>query len=866
MSLNLEACSLGDPLHFSAPSRWSPPWDQPLACTELLTDPTWSTRTFDVWRAYEPADAPVVDQGWKIHVSTTVDTAQRVVALVGRHCQEHRIPWKHALSLAMVVSANGRSCHRASSGKSIAVYPPDLDAFVATADSLAELLRGEPGPYVLSDRQWVPDAPVYFRYGAFRALQAWTEDGRRVPALRVRGELVEDDRHVPYRNPRGIDVPDQIRARTTPHALPDDLPVTLVEAVQHSGCGGVYRGRLRADESPVVVKEARPWTGGTPMMAASIERLAHEARVLDELGGVATPRLRATFTLDGHLFVAADQVPGVNLRHWVAAHHPQLTAHPTPHALDQYARDCARISDGLTRAVAGMHAAGWAHNDLHPGNVIVGPELDVRLADLEFASHPDSTERPGMDCAGFARADGTARDRDLFGLLMIQAWMWHPGVGPLVELVPETLDQHTEIAARWFGAAAAPVRAAAAAYARSGRRARVAERTRHTIHPAGPAVTVADLVAYLSEVATPDEQVLFPGGTPVHSSTLDSLSLAHGTGGILLALVGAGEQVRPEWVEHFARTTDAPPSPLSSPGLWDGWTGVALAWALLGDERRADLALGRARAALDGCTDPTVWSGLAGHAWGLLGIAKVTGDSSLRHAARRVLGALAHDADGWAGRAGPPGLLHGPSGIGDVLAVAAVELDELGWSAAAARLVERDVSRCVRGATGTLDLTDAGTSLPYLGHGSVGVALARRQVGRTLGRSPDDVDSSLLRAGMVDLMVEPGLIHGRLGIAYALRLLGTRDESPDAAAARRWATVHTDSLPLYAVGVGRGIGIVGRGGGRLSADLATGAAGAVAVLSHAERPALIDLLLGQSLDLSHPQMSGQRTADHGLTR
>ena len=32
-----------------------------------------------------------------------------------------------------------------------------------------------------------------------------------------------------------------------------------------------------------------------------------------------------------------------------------------------------------------MHGAGWVHRDVSPGNVLVGAEGKVRLADLEYA-------------------------------------------------------------------------------------------------------------------------------------------------------------------------------------------------------------------------------------------------------------------------------------------------------------------------------------------------------------------------------------------------------------------------------------------------------------------------------------------------
>ena len=210
MTENNELNCLGDPLHFSHPIRWAPPWSEELVAEPVVTARGWRSHHFDIWTSHVHARAPVAQQGWKIHVSTTPADAKSVLHVVAAACKERRVPFKHVRSTALVVAVNARSTHRSTSGKAIAIYPSDDATFLELVDHLATSLQGKHGPYVLTDRRWDEGAPVYFRYGAFLPMVTYTDDGRRV-AARARGEaLIEDDRRVPFRAPHDIHPPQPV--------------------------------------------------------------------------------------------------------------------------------------------------------------------------------------------------------------------------------------------------------------------------------------------------------------------------------------------------------------------------------------------------------------------------------------------------------------------------------------------------------------------------------------------------------------------------------------------------------------------------------------------------------------------------------
>jgi histidine kinase len=146
----------------------------------------------------------------------------------------------------------------------------------------------------------------------------------------------------------------------------------------------VHRGRRASDDLPVVFKQARD-----PSFAARLKpRLTHELTVLRQLEAVACRyALRPVELIDSAELCA-------------------LVTHDTG---GRALRDC--LSGGerlplrttmdlgrrLSMALGDMHAAGWVHRDLNPGNVVYTPETDdVCLIDFGIAMEVRHPTPPGV--------------------------------------------------------------------------------------------------------------------------------------------------------------------------------------------------------------------------------------------------------------------------------------------------------------------------------------------------------------------------------------------------------------------------------------------------------------------------------------
>lgn len=154
----------------------------------------------------------------------------------------------------------------------------------------------------------------------------------------------------------------------------------IVEAVQVLVDSDVYRARL-ADGSHAALKIARE---GAQSAVAAL--LRHEAAVLRALDGEVNPRVLASGEHAGCGFLLSSWAAGVDV-HDAAAEARRLGGpHGVAAVLD--------LAERIVAAYAHLHSQDVVHGDVHPRNVLVGPDERVVVLDFGFAV------RVGVDEAG----------------------------------------------------------------------------------------------------------------------------------------------------------------------------------------------------------------------------------------------------------------------------------------------------------------------------------------------------------------------------------------------------------------------------------------------------------------------------------
>ncbi|MCC5578819.1 class IV lanthionine synthetase LanL [Microtetraspora sp. AC03309] len=347
----------------------------------------WEVRPGTPWTYVTPVGSTTRPQGWKLHVSATPLSAPLVLARVVEVLGRHQCAFKFASNLQELVGLISRETDRGSVGKFVTVYPPDDETAVVIAEELHSATYALSGPPILSDRAYRPGSLVHYRYGVFSAPSELGNDGTYDSRLTAPDGTKEFDRRDAWYSPPAWAACPFESGQAPPKATrPEQVLLgdrfMVRKAIRHSAKGGVFRAEDRLEGGEVVIKQARPHLGASIDGRDMRDLLRHEARMLDLFAPLGvTARNVALFEQDDNLFLAQELLPGIALSSWVGDRHRADS-------------DAAwfgivlRLSRSLVALVSTVHGQGYVLRDLTPNNVMITPELECRLIDLELASVP----------------------------------------------------------------------------------------------------------------------------------------------------------------------------------------------------------------------------------------------------------------------------------------------------------------------------------------------------------------------------------------------------------------------------------------------------------------------------------------------
>lgn len=332
-----------------------------------------------IWWLSRGRSSGDLSQGWKLHVSATILSADRILRLVAPYLRRREILFKAPKSLAELQKLNSGIYYGFSQiGKFITVYPSSTEAALVIASELDSLTANQPAPMVPYDKALRNGSCIYYRYGGFSSRAKMTFRGKRVSAIaRTDGKLVPDRRKPGSAVPRWLSDPFQsARSRRVRESLtPLETRYRDYEALVQRGRGGVYRAieLSSARARRCIIKEGRrhgetDWNGSD-----GFERLQWEARFLRSVSRhlAAVPRVVATFQANDCFYLVMEPVTGRSLSSIISGRE--------------------RISKGrmlaycteMARIVADVHAAGWAWRDCKPGNFLCEKNCKLRALDFE---------------------------------------------------------------------------------------------------------------------------------------------------------------------------------------------------------------------------------------------------------------------------------------------------------------------------------------------------------------------------------------------------------------------------------------------------------------------------------------------------
>jgi hypothetical protein len=345
-----------------------------------------------IWRFSRPPSAHDPEQGWKLHLSATIISANLIFKKVAPLLSRSGVLFKGPRSIEELMKINSGLHYGFSQiGKFLTVYPSTTEDAVALARKLYRLTHGFHAPDVPYDVKFKPQGCVYYRYGVFGAAEI-VQGKRKVSALRMPdGKLVPDRREPGSAVPSWLTDP-FINARQAKRPKPkinNPLMTTFraYEALSQRGKGGVYRA-LDLSVAPArlcVLKEGRHH-GETDYFGRDGHwRVKHEQHVLASLrqAGLNVPRIYSAFELEGHYYLATEFIEGANLQTIIKRKGKRLS-------VAQALRYAGQVAQLMKR----IHAAGWVWRDCKPLNLIVSTNGLLRPIDFEGACEvffPDPT-------------------------------------------------------------------------------------------------------------------------------------------------------------------------------------------------------------------------------------------------------------------------------------------------------------------------------------------------------------------------------------------------------------------------------------------------------------------------------------------
>ncbi|CAD5901011.1 Serine/threonine protein kinase [Carnobacterium maltaromaticum] len=395
-------------------------------------------------------------QGWKIHVSATLEDAQESLNLVASYLIHEAVSFKYASSLWELSMKNSKYGDRGSSGKFITIYPIDTAEFQKLIQELEIILKDRPkGAYILTDKRW-KKSNVYFRYGGILPMEI-KRGNLSIPAIEdEKGVLIPDKREPIYHVPEFVKEPNLVKAMTEEMVLKENEEdmtefnkYEFLEALHFSNGGGVYKAKDLENGTTVIVKEGRPEAGIDALGIDGYGRIQKEAEIMKKFGTVEqVTHYINDFTAWENRFLVEEFIEGMALDDWLPIAFPFSESEDK----EKYGNNAIKILDNILLGLEAVHTVSVGIGDFSPANIMINPEsFEIKFIDFELAGILKEPYIPGLMTMGFATSETETREEsDWFALKRLSFYMFMP-VGPIFDLSENMMDKYIEYIKLHFG-------------------------------------------------------------------------------------------------------------------------------------------------------------------------------------------------------------------------------------------------------------------------------------------------------------------------------------------------------------------------------------------------------------------------------
>jgi predicted Ser/Thr protein kinase len=344
----------------------------------------WTLHSDGHWLVVRDPEIVSPDQGWKLHISAHIYSAEAVLERVLPVLIAAQACFKVASSPQQLIKLNQGEGGLSQVGKFMTVYPLDEAQSVTLAVGLDEATRGLSGPIVATDRPLTLGSLIHYRYGGFSGTTYFQTPMGLLQASIITpdGDVVPDRRALMYLPPAWAEDPFEKAGVAQP--LPKRsslinkryLPMTTLH---RSARSTVYLAFDILGGKGCVLKEVSHEVSLRTGHIPTSEGLRQEAKILQILAPDSRfPTLFDSFEENGYLYLVMEDVVGKTIETVVAEYRNQCTRVPQ-HLMLRWAIELADILDYI-------HAKGYVYRDLKSANVIVAPDGHLRLIDFDLTT------------------------------------------------------------------------------------------------------------------------------------------------------------------------------------------------------------------------------------------------------------------------------------------------------------------------------------------------------------------------------------------------------------------------------------------------------------------------------------------------
>lgn len=325
-------------------------------------------------------------QGWKLHISSIITEAARLLAIVAPVLQEYQVPFKVAINDIVLSQLNEGNLGETQIGKFITIYPDSDNDARNLANILIKITTGFSGPVIPSDLQ-LGDV-VYTRYGGFKSIQHQDRLGLTFLAIYAPdGTLVRDSYSVPFLPPEGIPNPFTNFSRSLDPSSNQQFGsgYLFLELIKQHSKGAVFRVidvRSQENMGIKIIKQGRKYGMSDKYGRDVRTRLKHQEYLHNKLCNlVPIPQVDPYFEVNGDGYLPFEYIEGQSLNEFAS----NLLADRSWGSLTAEEQiQLLSYLEKLIAAIQKLHAAGYVHCDLTEANIWIGSDEQVYLLDLEL--------------------------------------------------------------------------------------------------------------------------------------------------------------------------------------------------------------------------------------------------------------------------------------------------------------------------------------------------------------------------------------------------------------------------------------------------------------------------------------------------